>query len=207
MALLSTIGTALAGTGAAAAPTTAAGITAANAAAAAAATNSALGLASGATLAAADVAAAGSVAAVAGSIASPVVTGVAAQNQAQAQAKQARINAQLERQATDLRLTRERLRGRARLGALRASLASSGFQTSGSALDLISDEFIEQQLNEAIVLSSGGQAETRQRNIGRGIESRGRGDLVGQTLGGVTQGLVFANQIARQSGTGGGLLS
>ena len=145
--------------------------------------------------------------AAAASVGSSVISGIAAQNQAEAQSDQASINAGLLRRSAEIELAREKRSARARSGQLQLQLASSGFQTTGSALDLISDEFIEQQLNESIILARGSQQQVRQRNIGRSIESRGQSEFIGQTLSGVTQGILLGNQIARESRTGGGLLT
>lgn len=125
-----------------------------------------------------------------------VASAESSRNIAEAQAEQAEINARQIAAANELTLRRELQRGRAREGALRARIGSSGVASaSGSAVSLIADEIFETQLAEAIVLARGGQAVTRQRNIGRSIRARGRSRFISESINAVGSGLELGAEI------------
>lgn len=158
--------------------------------------------AAGATAGLAGTAAAGSslgsvlaTAALAGTTTSGVVSSVSAQNAAEAQSKQAEINARQIRAANEIEAERERARGRARAGALEARIGASGTTRAGSALSLIGDELFQSTLNEAIVLAQGGQAVTRQRNIASSTRSRGRSVLNTGLFNSVASGINVGSRV------------
>lgn len=138
-------------------------------------------------------------------VAGTTAAGVASQiQQSRAQAEQAEINEAQIRASTAVELSRQRKSARARQGALEAQIGASGATRTGTALSLISDELIEAQLNEAILLSRGGQAAARQANIRRGVRSRGQAAAISTGLQGITQGLLLGGQLS--GGNGGSLL-
>jgi hypothetical protein len=116
---------------------------------------------------------------------------------AQAQSKQAKINAAKIEASNKIELERERRLGRARAGAARARAGSSGIQFTGSAVNLLSDELFENVLNEAILTSTGGQAVAQQRNLASNIRSRGRAQLTSGLVGAATTGLTIGSQVSR----------
>jgi len=119
---------------------------------------------------------------------------------AEASAQQSEIEAQRIDEETNLELQRSEVRNRARVGALRGQLARSGFQESGSALDLIKDETIEQKIEDALTRSRGRRGATDQRTQSSFlrasatskagiIRTSGRQQQFASTVGGLTQGI------------------
>lgn len=131
-----------------------------------------------------------------------IASAVGQRRQAEAQAKQAEINAEQVRASNRIEAQREARRSRARVGALEAKVGASGVTRSGTALSLISDEIVQGKLNEAIVLARGSQELARQQNIRTSIKSSARGQLIGSSIGSVAHGIAFGSQLV---GLGGGL--
>ena len=114
-------------------------------------------------------------------------------NIADAQTQQSDINIEQIEASNKIDQDIERRRSVARRGALEGKIGSSGFTRSGSALSIIADELFTSQLNEALVLSRGGQSVTRQQNIRNTTKARGSADVTGTRINAVTSGITVGN--------------